>query len=107
MELKDYLIDPRPDLPADSKRWQRLLRIVFLTIKDADRAHELLSTLWTFRSFGLMLMREDDSLKFRPVIKDGWTWESYADYEYWRTKYLAPYVAEIKQLLRRLEQEGL
>lgn len=105
MKLEEYLIDPRPEHANDTIRWQRLFRLTVLMIDDLDRAMRLLSTLWTFRAFGMIMHRDFSGIKFLPVISPGAAFESEEDYQYFKRKYLGPFTDDILRIIERLQLE--
>lgn len=103
--MKYLFHDPRPEIIQDTNLWNRLLR---LNPKHPDTkvAYELQTLLWTLRSSGTMLKFDGTGLKFVPIIGEGNYWESEAEFEDMKRRYLGPYAKEIAGLLRRVMQRA-
>lgn len=100
----EYLFsDPRPDLSEDSDKWTRLFKLI-PALPDRNIAELLLKRLWTLRGMGVEIKSTTSGLKLIPLIGPNYSWENEKEFEELKMQYLRPYAAEIKELLRRVNE---
>lgn len=106
MDLSFLLEDPLPSSGFDSHRWRRLFRLIPLHIRDRKKAYTLLTRMWTIRSAGAVLRRDLEGIRLVPLIDPDGSWpdKEFYDQEI-RDKYLTPFAAELKHLIRLLEEQ--
>jgi hypothetical protein len=94
--------DPRPEIKQDSWAWNRILKLV-VELENKQVASAIQKDLWTIRSVGTMLKPvKDGGLKFVPIFGEGGGWESEAEFEDMKRRYLGPYAKEISFLLGKV-----
>jgi hypothetical protein len=92
--------DPRPTLP-DTNLWQKLLRAI-PSLEDQLSSEKLQRRLWTMRSIGVALRYQDSVWRFVAILDQTGGYETEKEFEDDKKKYLAPYAAEIAELLRKV-----
>lgn len=94
-----YTEDPRPDLQEDHQLWCRLLELAM-----ERHGEELAGILNGFRCGGTRLKKGKTSYLLRPDIDPNGkvAWESVAEYEQMKNKYLEPWRKEVVALLKEL-----
>ncbi|MHA6481088.1 hypothetical protein ACX1C1_04090 [Paenibacillus sp. strain BS8-2] len=105
MDLSFLLDDPLPSSAFDSHRWRRLFRLIPLHIKDRKKSYMLLARMWTIRSAGAVLRRDLDGIRLTPLIDPEGDWPDMVFYEEIRKKHLTPFAAELKHLIRLVEEQ--
>lgn len=106
MDLSYLLDDPLPSSAFDSHRWRRLFRLIPVHIKDPQKSYTLLTRMWTIRSAGAVLRRDLEGIRLVPLIDPDGAWPNMEFYDQEiRAKYLAPFAAELKHLIRLVEEQ--
>lgn len=105
MDLSFLLDDPLPSSAFDSHRWRRLFRLIPLHIRDRKTAYMLLNRMWTIRAAGAVMRRDLEGIRLVPLIDPQGAWPDMEFYEEIRAKYLTPHTADLKRLIRLLEEQ--
>jgi hypothetical protein len=93
-------MDPRRDLAADSELWQELFKLA------AEKNSEFCDVLRGFRAGGTRLRPGKTIWTLRPDIDTTGrvAWESQAEYDVMKEKYLKPWIGTLEMVLKELTQ---
>ena len=92
------IVDPRPDLPEDSFIWEQLMNL-------AASDQQIGQLLFALRCHGMRLVRGNTSWVLRPEIRPD-CFESLADYEELKAKWLIPHGQQVTRWLKMLPMVG-